>query len=149
VGLPETPGFTVVGAGDIAHTGDADIVVQNETTGQILYANMVGGAFSNWVAVGTTPGWSVTAVEDVMGNGYDDIVIQNQSTGQIDYANMSGGVFNNWVSVAAAPGYSAHTAAGAMAGAASSTMFDQGSVANAIVQPGPTATANILHVGAV
>ena len=81
VGVAGTPGWNVVGVGDIMDNGYADIVVQNQSTGQIVYANMTGGVFNNWVAVSATPGpWRVTGVEDVMGNGYDDIVVQERTS---------------------------------------------------------------------
>jgi len=146
VGLPGTPGFTVVGGGDIAGTADADFVVE-DSAGTIAYANMVNGQFSNWVGVATVPGWSVIAVEDVMGNGYDDIVIQNATTGQIAYADMTGGTFQGWVGVGSAPGFTGHTGPAAQA-AAASAIFDPGPAATS--QPNATTTtalADILTAG--
>jgi hypothetical protein len=102
------PGWKAVGAGDIMGNGYASEVIQ-ESDGSIVYANMTGGVFHNWLNVAATPGWNVIAVEDVLGNGYDDIVIQNTTTGDIDYADMTGGSFQHWVAVTTAAGFTGHT----------------------------------------
>ena len=48
----------IVGAGDITRLGDADVVIQDPNSGGIDFTNMVNGAFSNWVSLGSTPGWN-------------------------------------------------------------------------------------------
>ena len=87
-GATTLPGWSVVGVADINYDGYADIVVQNQTTGQIEYANMDNGVFSGLDNVATMPGWKVVGAGDINGGGFADIVIQNQSNGEIDYANM-------------------------------------------------------------
>ena len=104
------PGWTVVGAGDINRDGYADVVIENHSTGQIVYANMAGGVFSGFVAVTTLPGWNVVSVEDVKGNGSDDIVIQNPITGQIVYSGHDRRkLFRALAAVATVSGYTVST----------------------------------------
>src|SRR5271154_1831285 len=54
VSIANVPGFSVVGVGDVNGTGYADVVVQDFATGQILYANVNGGIFNNWVGLPAT-----------------------------------------------------------------------------------------------
>ena len=87
VNVTNVPGYNVVGEGKISGGVDSDIVVQN-ASGQILYANLVNGSFSNWVSVGNVPGYNVVGVGDINDDHYADIVFQNPTTGAIAYANM-------------------------------------------------------------
>ena len=128
-GVVSSPGFNVVGAGDINRDGFADIVVENFSTGEIDYGNMANGMFNGWVHVVNSPGWKVAAVEDVVGNGFDDIVVQNSTTGQIYYANMTTGAFQGWGTVGTTPGYTALSQPGPASAAAgripdSGAMYD-------------------------
>ena len=80
-------------------------MVENVSTGQIDYADMVNGARAGWVNVVTLPGFNVVAVGDINDDHYADIVLENNSTGQIEYANMNNGVFNGLVNVATLAGF--------------------------------------------
>ena len=72
--------------------GNADIVIQNPSSGEIDYINMAGGVPASTNFVATTPGYAVRAVGDLTGAGYADIAIENGS-GQTDLLNMQGGTF--------------------------------------------------------
>ena len=89
---------------DLAGNGYGDVVVQG-TDGNILYANMLGGAFQNWAEVANASGWNVVGEGKIAGNASADVVIQNPGSGQIAYADMVNGSFSSWVGVANAPGY--------------------------------------------
>jgi hypothetical protein len=89
---------------DINGDGYDDVLIQNNSNGAIIYANMAAGTFSGWVNVGATPGYSVVGTGDINGDGFADIVVQNAS-GIIDYANMHNGVFSGWVGVGDTPGW--------------------------------------------
>ena len=65
--MANAPGYNVLGVGDINGSGYADIVAENQTTGAIVYANMTGGTFQNWVNVSTAAGWSVVGVGNIVG----------------------------------------------------------------------------------
>lgn len=81
-----------------------DLLIQS-ANGSILYGNMAGGAFQNWVNVGDPVGWNVVGEGKISGNADADIVIQNASSSEIFYAAMVNGAFSHWVDVAGAPGY--------------------------------------------
>jgi hypothetical protein len=90
---------------DFNGDNSGDLLIQS-ANGSILYGNMAGGAFQNWVNVGTTPGWNVVGEGKISGNADADVVIQNTSSSEIFYADMINGAFSHWVDVASAPGYS-------------------------------------------
>ena len=91
---------------DFNRDGFGDVLVQNPSTGSVVYANMANGSFSGWAAVANVPGWSVIGAGDFNGDGFADVVIQNQS-GQIIYANMANGIFSGWGMIANVPGWNA------------------------------------------
>jgi hypothetical protein len=101
VAVTATPGYTVVGAGDLIHNGNAGIIVEQQGSGEIYYANMAGGSFQGWGAVADTPGWNVVRVGDLTHDRYADaVIVQNPSTGETLYANMAGGSLQGWGRVA-------------------------------------------------
>ena len=81
VNVAGTPGWSVVAVADINNDGYDDIVLQNNSSGAIVYANMHNGVFGGWVGVTGTPGWNVVGAGDIARDGYADIVIQNPSSG--------------------------------------------------------------------
>ncbi len=76
----------------------ADAVVQNSTTGAILYADMKGGVFQQWGVVNQnlTSDWVAIGAGDLNGDGFADVVVQQQSTGTTLWANMANGAFAGW-----------------------------------------------------
>src|SRR5271170_3564792 len=55
---------------DFNNDGFGDVLVQN-ASGQILYANMAGGNFNNWVGVANTPGYTVVGAGKIEGANAD------------------------------------------------------------------------------
>jgi len=93
------------GAHDFNADGYEDVLLQS-SGGNVVYANMAGGAFQNFVNVGNVPGWNVVGSGDIAGTADADIVLQNQSSGQIIYANMAGGALSGYVNVGTMAGSS-------------------------------------------
>jgi hypothetical protein len=106
VPVVSTPGWQVRAVGDINGDGYSDIVVQNEISGQTLFANMHGGTFSGWgeATSSLTPDYVVTDAVDVLGNGHADVVVQQLSTGATYYAEEGGNGFVGWGNVTGSPG---------------------------------------------
>jgi hypothetical protein len=51
------------------NNGYDDIVIQNPTSGQLLYADMTTGTFQGWVGIGTAPGYTVHTNPANIGDG--------------------------------------------------------------------------------
>jgi hypothetical protein len=88
---------------DFTGNGNGDVLLQNGT-GQIVYANMLGGAFQNWANLANTPGWTVKGQGKIAGTASSNVVIENTSN-QILYGSMLNGSVSSWVTVATTPGY--------------------------------------------
>jgi hypothetical protein len=75
--------WVVVGAGDLNRDGFADVVLQQQSSGATLYANMANGVFSGWGVVSNalTPDWDAAAVADLTGDGFAEVVFQNLASG--------------------------------------------------------------------
>jgi hypothetical protein len=112
------PGWHVVGAGDFNRDGVADLVWQNDTTGQVIlhyYGGPGGAVYQNWAPLNNNAdapaGWIIKAVSDVNGDGVPDLIWQNTTTHQVtvNYYGGPGGATNigwNWISEAGVPGWS-------------------------------------------
>jgi hypothetical protein len=88
---------------DFGGDNSGDVLLQS-SSGQIVYANMLGGTFQGWIGLASTPGWTVEGQGKISGGPDADIVIENAS-GTILYGNLVNGAFSNWVTVANAPGF--------------------------------------------
>ena len=51
-------GLLLLAVEDVLDNGYDDVVIQNNTTQQIVYANMNGGTFQGWVGIGSVPGYT-------------------------------------------------------------------------------------------
>jgi hypothetical protein len=85
-------GWNVVGVGDFNDDGKADILWQNDTSGEVYIwlMNGTGIASQGVVANSLSPNWAVLGVGDFDGNGTSDVLWQNSSTGQIYIWFMNG-----------------------------------------------------------
>jgi hypothetical protein len=91
-------GWVVDGVADINGDGFADIVIQNQSTGQTMFADMRGGQFNGWgtATTGLTTDYRVTGAVDVLNNGHADVIVQQQSTGATYYAQEGANGFVQW-----------------------------------------------------
>jgi alpha-tubulin suppressor-like RCC1 family protein len=85
----------VVGTPNFLGTGSPQILLQNETTGEIGYWTAgFGGAltYTQIEPAGVVPlVWQARATADVTGSGTSDIIWQNTSTGEVGYWTMVNG----------------------------------------------------------
>lgn len=90
-----TPGWSVVGLGDLDGNGKPDLIWQHDGTRQVA-AWYMGGALGNefqsfnWLQSSNTPGWSVAGTADLDGNGKPDLIWQNDTTRQVVVWYMGG-----------------------------------------------------------
>jgi hypothetical protein len=78
----------------------------NQSTGQIVFANMQGGQFSGW-GQATTPlssDYLVKDAVDLFNNGHADVIVLQQSTGATYYAEEGANGFLQWGSVTSSLG---------------------------------------------
>ena len=76
---------------DFDGDGRADIVLQNDGSGQVWVWEMNGNAIAGGGNIATPdPGWQVKGIGDVNGDGKADTVLQNANSGQIWAWEMNG-----------------------------------------------------------
>jgi hypothetical protein len=78
--LPATPGFEVIGEGDLAGNGATDLLLKN-AAGQLRILDPAAGTLSD--LFGLASGWSVKGVGNINGTGKDDVILQNSSSGAV------------------------------------------------------------------
>jgi hypothetical protein len=83
----QTPaaGWKVVGIADFNRDGRSDLLLQNQTTGQLAIWFMKGPIYQSGVRIPSTPGagLQVVGTGDFNADGFADIVFQNRKTGQV------------------------------------------------------------------
>ena len=87
---PSVPGsldWKVVTVGDLDGDGKPDIVLQNQTTGQVVYWLMNGASlrYYDYLPDPGSSNWKVVGSADFNLDGRLDLVLQNQQTGQLVY----------------------------------------------------------------
>ena len=87
-----TSGWSIVGVGDFNGDGSADILWENDMSGQVYIWLMNGTTITSQGGVesGLSPNWAVLGIGDFDGNGTSDILWQNSSTGEVYIWLMSG-----------------------------------------------------------
>jgi uncharacterized repeat protein (TIGR03803 family) len=105
------PAWKAIGTGDFNKDGDADILFQNTSTGQVSIWEMNGNTLKGGGAVSPDPGpaWQAIGTGDFNHDGFsDDILFQNTSTGQVSVWEMNGNQLIGGGPVSANPGLSWH-----------------------------------------
>jgi hypothetical protein len=85
-------GWSIVGIGDFNDDGSADVLWQNDTSGEVYVWLMNGTAITSQGALanGISPNWAILGIGDFDGNGTSDVLWQNSSTGQVYIWFMNG-----------------------------------------------------------
>ena len=99
-----TPGWHVAAVADFDNNGTADLVWQNDTTGQVTvnyYGGIGGAVFQGWCYLNpnNNVNWKVVGAADFDGNGVPDLIWQNPTTRQVTvnyYGGPQGCSFLNW-----------------------------------------------------
>jgi hypothetical protein len=104
------PAWQAIGTGDFYGNGDADILWQNASTGQVSVWEMDGNTRTGGGAVSGNPGpaWKAIGTGDFYGNGDSEILFQNTSTGQVSIWEMDENTRIGGGAVSAIPGPSWH-----------------------------------------
>jgi hypothetical protein len=75
--------WNVAGTGDFDNDGDDDILLRNDTTGQVYLYNMENGKVASGTNIATFgTDWNVDGVGDFNNDGLSDIALKNTATGQ-------------------------------------------------------------------
>jgi hypothetical protein len=72
---------------DFTNDGTADLLWQNQSTGQLEEWLIKNGGILGFVNMGSVPtnaGWSLAAVIDLNGDGTPDLLWYNQTNGQVE-----------------------------------------------------------------
>jgi hypothetical protein len=97
---PANPGtgWKVAATGELNGDGDTDLILQNSSSGDMVYWLMNGINFSQFAFVTPKyPGanWQLVATADFNRDGYTDLLFQNSATGELYEWNMNGGTMIN------------------------------------------------------
>ena len=76
----------MVGVGDFDANGLSDVLLHNQTSGEVgAWLLQTGGAANGWKTMGVAPAntWAVVGVGDFDANGLSDVLLHNQSSGEV------------------------------------------------------------------
>ena len=106
-------GWHVVAVADFDNNGTADLVWQNNSTGQVtvnFYGGPGGATYQGWCWLNTNSnvGWNVVGAADFNGDGVPDLIWQNEATRQVTvnyYGGPQGCTYSgwNWLNAAGGP----------------------------------------------
>ena len=81
------PGWNVIGAADLNRDGHADLVLQEASTREVMFAYLTES--SGLTVTGTQVlngrdfrGWSAAGMQDMNGDGHPDLILTNDATGE-------------------------------------------------------------------
>jgi len=96
--FPGGSGWNAVAVTDLNRDGHADIVFQNQATGELVYWLMGGINLIQWgyLANPGSPDWTLVGSADFNRDGNQDLLFQNRQTGVLVYWQMSGTTLVNW-----------------------------------------------------
>jgi len=142
-------GWHVAAVADFDNNGTADLIWQNNSTGQVtvnFYGGPGGATYQGWcwLNINSNVGWNVVGAADFNGDGVPDLVWQNAATRQVTvnyYGGAQGCTYSgwNWLNVAGVPGWT-------VAGAAD---FNGDGVPDLIWQNDMTAQVTVNYYGGV
>jgi len=95
---PGASGWKVVAVSDLNRDGRADIIFQNQSSGELVYWLMNGINLIQWgyLAYPGSADWAVAGAADFNRDGNQDLLFQNRQTGVLVYWQMSGTSFVAW-----------------------------------------------------
>ena len=142
-------GWHVAAVADFDNNGTADLIWQNNSTGQVtvnFYGGSGGATYQGWcwLNVNSNVGWNVVGAADFNGDGVPDLIWQNEATRQVTvnyYGGAQGCTYSgwNWLNAAGVPGWT-------VAGAAD---FNRDGVPDLIWQNDTTAQVTVNYYGGV
>ena len=104
------PAWKAIGTGDFNGDGDADVLFQNASTGQVSIWEMDGNKLVGGGPVSPNPGlaWKAIGTGDFNDDGHSDILFQNTTSGQVSIWEMNGNRLIGGGPVSPNPGLSWH-----------------------------------------
>ena len=94
VSPPLPTGYVVVGTPDLNGDGHPDVILQRQSTGDLVYVflhDLTFGA-SGYLFRGINPNLKLVGTPDLNGDGHPDLLFQDMKTGDVEYALMNGTV---------------------------------------------------------
>ena len=107
MGVAPANTWKVVGTGDFDGNGLSDVLLHNQTSGDVgAWLLQTGGAPNVWKSMGVAPAnaWKVVGTGDFDGNGLSDVLLHNQTSGDVGaWLLQTGGAPNGWKTMGTAP----------------------------------------------